>query len=287
LTSILPYFEPDCAVSFGSYIGFPVVFGAWLKRVPVLLHEQNVIPGMANRVSAPFAETVAISFPESGKFFGEKSLLVGNLVRNDIFNADRVKARETLEILTGRTTVLIFGGSGGARSLNRCMLEAAEKLSDLAEKVQFVHLTGNSEDSLELRARYRSCGFHASVLDYSHQMGECYAGADLVIARSGASTVAELIASKVPSILVPYPHATGNHQKANAKVLEKLGASVLLEESPALPGKLAESIRSILDSAPVLASMRSAYKNFPVKLEDSAAHLAEAVLQTAAHEKVV
>jgi UDP-N-acetylglucosamine--N-acetylmuramyl-(pentapeptide) pyrophosphoryl-undecaprenol N-acetylglucosamine transferase len=200
-------------------VSVPVVLAARLRGIPVFLHEQNVVPGWANRFNALFATRVAVSFAETEKFFPGKSLLTGNPVRSEIRPGDRSAARRSLGLREDRMTIFVFGGSGGARSVNAAVLASLEGLKDLSGRIQFLHLTGSSSESEIVSRGYREKGFSAQVLDYSEKMSDCYSSADFAVCRSGATTVFELAATRTPAVLIPYPYATNDHQAKNAPVL--------------------------------------------------------------------
>jgi len=278
--SVLRDFKPGCVASFGAYVSVPVVLAAFLMRIPVVLHEQNIVPGWANRFSAFFAKKVAVSFLGSEKYFHGKAYIAGNLVRSEIFSADRQKALMTLGLRGDRKTVLVFGGSAGAKSINSCMGNALGGLSSLRDSVQFIHITGSAAESEMLRPQYVESGFHAVVLDYCNEMENCYACSDLAVCRSGATTVSELIVTKTPAILIPFPYAINDHQKKNADILENMGSAVTILESK-MAAELVLRLKEIVSSDEMLAGMRRSYDKFPVSLKDAPAKLADTVLSFA------
>jgi UDP-N-acetylglucosamine--N-acetylmuramyl-(pentapeptide) pyrophosphoryl-undecaprenol N-acetylglucosamine transferase len=275
---IVKKFSPDRAVGFGAYASVPPVVAAFLLRVPIILHEQNISPGRANRFCSIFARNVAVSFPETEKFFPAKSIVVGNPVRDDLFGLHPGQSRKALGLEEDRLTILVFGGSAGAKSINLWISRSLGDLADLNDKIQFVHLTGHADETEKLKASYSRHGFGAAVMDYSHRMNDCYASASLAVCRSGASTVAELIATRTPAILVPYPHAAGGHQMKNALFLESLGSALTLTESENLEIRLAQKIREIALSNDLSAKMRENYGRYPVSIRESAKNLADAVI---------
>ena len=256
----------------------PPLVAAFLKRVPVILHEQNLTPGWANRFCALFAKKIAVSFPETEKFFPGKSLLVGNPVREELWGMDPERSRRSLGLEENRPTILVFGGSAGAKSINGLISESLGQLLDLREKVQFVHLTGNGDETQKLKEKYGQVGFHSTVMDYCDRMNDCYAAATFAVCRSGASTVAELIATRTPAILVPYPHAAGNHQRKNASFLEKLGCAATIVESEGSGSQLVKKIREMVSSDGLLSRMRENFGKFPVSVRDAARKLSDAVM---------
>lgn len=277
-------FRPDAVAGFGAYVSVPVILAAFFKRIPITLHEQNAVPGWATRFCAYFARKVAISFPESEKYLGEKSFLTGNLVRREFFGLDRTQAKKILGLKENRITVLVFGGSGGAKSINQVMWQTLDKLSDLRDKVQFIHLTGHRDDTEKLTEKYQRSGIHAIVSDYSHQMSLCYAASDFAVCRSGASTLFELVATRTPAIFIPYPFAIGDHQKSNAEILVKLGAAMMILKSEGIDRVtdfVTKNIRDLILSMEKLKQMREALDRFPIQLEKSAVILADEIHRSA------
>lgn len=273
--SVVRGFRPDVAVGFGGYASVPILLACALKGVPVLIHEQNVVPGLANKVCAYFAVRVAVSFEETLRAFPDKSVLVGNLVREELFRLDRASALKNLGLAGDKMTVLIFGGSAGARSINRAVWECLGDLKDLSGRIQFIHQTGNSDDALSLKEQYRVMGFTAAVREYFNEMAPCYSAADLVISRAGAGAVSELIAVQKPAFLIPYPSSAGNHQAKNAEVLSKTGAARILLESPDLEERLAKSLREIVLSQEILNKMKEGYRQISLTLNGSPGKLAD------------
>ena len=279
---LLRRFRADAVIGFGAYVSVPVVLAARLLGIPVVLHEQNLVPGWANRLNALFARKVAISFAETEKYFSGKSVLTGNPVRAELGKANREESRRILGLAADRTVILVFGGSGGAKSVNAWIGRSLGNLEDLRERVQFLHLTGSSEETRNADLKYREAGFAAKVLDYSDRMGDCYASADLAVCRSGATTLSELVVTRTPAVLIPYPYATNDHQAKNARVLEVLGAArVLLESDPLLGDKLSAALRDLTGAPDRLRRMREAYARFPVDLPSAPAKLADTVLEAA------
>lgn len=272
--------KPDAVAGFGAYISVPVVVAAKLQGIPVVLHEQNPEPGLATRFCALFARKVAVSFPETAASFGSKAVVTGNLVRGEIYSRTRSDAIKDLGLSPFKKTVLVTGGSAGAKSINAAVIQALEKLKERGDQLQFLHLSGSAEETSRLVNAYARAGVQAQVTDFHPDMGRLYACADVAVCRAGATTLSELIVVRVPALLVPYPHA-GDHQANNAGILLELGAARMLRESPQLGAQLGDKLARLLESSGELESMRLAYENFPVDLRQSAARLADLVLETA------
>lgn len=245
-------FQPDAVIGFGGYAGFCPVLAARILGVPTAVHEQNSVPGMTNKVLGRMVRRVFLSFPDTlGAFPPEKTYLTGNPVRPEIFKAgDRRHGR------TPGKRLLIFGGSQGARPINDAVIEALPKFMEAG--IDLVHQTGRIDFS-RVRAAYEAAGADpAQVREFIEDMGTEYAACDLVVCRSGASTVFEIAAAGVPAIFVPFPQATHDHQTMNARAMADLGASMLLPQSGLSGAALADRALELLTDRKRLASMETA-----------------------------
>lgn len=231
--------RPDCAVSFGGYVAGPGGLAAWLGRTPLVVHEQNRIPGMTNKVLARLARTVLQAF--DGALPGART--VGNPVRASVAGLPAPAERWARRSGPGR--LLITGGSQGARALNSVVPEALARMQD-SDRPMVRHQAGVSNREAT-RERYAKLGVSADVSEFIDDMAEAYAWADLVVCRSGALTVSELAAAGVGAVLVPFPHAVDDHQTANAEVLVSAGAAVLAPEAALEPAALADELASLLN----------------------------------------
>ena len=220
--------RPGVVLGFGGYSSFPTVLAAILAGVPAMLHEQNALPGQANRLLGKWVRRVAVGFKDAARFFPPaKVVWTANPLRRFDASIDRAGAQARLGLDPDRSTVFIFGGSQGSRALNTHVVEAfAEVPPGIA--LQVVHITG-SNDLARVRARYEAMGVKSFVVEYMEDIAAAYAAADLVIGRAGAGTVTELGLLGLPALLIPYPGA-GDHQKYNARVLERLGTASIIEE---------------------------------------------------------
>lgn len=227
--------RPQCAVSFGGYVAGPGGIAAWLRGIPLVVHEQNRIPGLTNKVLARVARRVMQAF--DGAF--ENAITCGNPVRSDVVAlpdpAQRWDGRE------GPGRLLITGGSQGARALNVAVPEALASLP--VERRPLVRHQAGGSGVESTRAHYAELGIEADVTRFIDDMADAYSWADLVVCRSGALTVSELAAAGVGAVLVPFPHAVDDHQTANAQVLVDAGAARVLPESD-LAG---QALMSLLD----------------------------------------
>jgi UDP-N-acetylglucosamine--N-acetylmuramyl-(pentapeptide) pyrophosphoryl-undecaprenol N-acetylglucosamine transferase len=233
-------FKPDLVVGMGGYLTFPVAYAAWRRGAPIALHESNAMLGLANGASLKFGATLFWGLPPaegSGK-------VVGTPIRPALYGTqDAGKARRALGLDPAKKTVLVFGGSQGAQAINSAMPGA---MKAAGVDAQILHLAGKGK-SEETRNAYKNAGVTATVLDYLDDMAAAYAAADVVVCRSGASTLAELAAQRKAAILVPYPHAAANHQDANARVFERSGTALRITEtdlSTALGPSLADMLKS-------------------------------------------
>jgi UDP-N-acetylglucosamine--N-acetylmuramyl-(pentapeptide) pyrophosphoryl-undecaprenol N-acetylglucosamine transferase len=236
--SIIKKFRPDVVLGVGGYVSGPMVLAASLSGIPTAICEQNGYPGLANRILGKFVKRVFATFEESVKFFPSgKAVITGNPVREDILRNRKIKEE------SGAVTVLVFGGSQGAHKLNESVPEAISKLGRPGMKV--IHQTGE-KDFEPVKNAYAERGIDARVLPFIDDMAGAYGEADFVIGRSGAGTVAELTALGKPSLLIPYPYASNNHQLENARVLERSGAAVIVEDRDADAENLYAALTKLL-----------------------------------------
>jgi UDP-N-acetylglucosamine--N-acetylmuramyl-(pentapeptide) pyrophosphoryl-undecaprenol N-acetylglucosamine transferase len=224
--------RPDVVLGLGGYITFPGGMMAALKGIPLVLHEQNSVAGLAKRVLAGVADRVLSGFPDALK----KAHWIGNPVRPEIAVLPAPTSRYAER--TGPLHILVIGGSLGAQALNEALPKALALIPE-SERPEVVHQAG--EKHLEmLQNLYASAGVSANCVDFVKDMAGAYAWADLVICRAGALTVAELAAAGVASILVPFPHAVDDHQTSNARFLANAGAAILLPQTELSPERLTD-----------------------------------------------
>jgi UDP-N-acetylglucosamine--N-acetylmuramyl-(pentapeptide) pyrophosphoryl-undecaprenol N-acetylglucosamine transferase len=255
---ILGEFGADVVVGVGGYASAPVVVAAWVRRVPSVLLEQNAHPGWANRALARIARRICTTFAEANAYFpAAKVVLTGNPVRLFAVAATTASAART------GFTLLVFGGSQGAHRLNEAMGDAAAALHDAIPGLRVVHQTG-SADHAALCARYASLGIAAEVREFIDDMGAAYHAADLVVCRAGATTVAELTALGKAAILVPYPFAADDHQRANASVLAEHGAGILVLDRELSGAGLAQTIIELARDRARLRAMGDAARRLGV-----------------------
>jgi UDP-N-acetylglucosamine--N-acetylmuramyl-(pentapeptide) pyrophosphoryl-undecaprenol N-acetylglucosamine transferase len=253
---MLKELKPDVLIGLGGYASFAPAFVASLLSIPTLIMEQNSMPGLANRVLGRVADIICVTYHESLSFFPRnKTYITGNPVRQGILNADRGAAYELFGLERGRFTVFVFGGSLGARKINNAVCGAFTAISDIKEKIQFLHQTGKGDYDV-VRETYRKWGIKGTVAAFIHQMPEAYAVADLVVSRAGATTLAELTAVGRPAILIPYPYAAGNHQELNARRLSEMGAARIILDHELDSETLARNIKELMDNAGLRSEMQ-------------------------------
>jgi UDP-N-acetylglucosamine--N-acetylmuramyl-(pentapeptide) pyrophosphoryl-undecaprenol N-acetylglucosamine transferase len=238
---LLAGLRPGLVVGVGGYASAAAVLAARLRRIPTLLLEQNVIPGGANRLLGRLGGRVCVGFEETvARFAPGQAVHTGNPIRTRIIETPRMRR--------DRLGLLVVGGSGGAHQVNATMVEAAGYIVDLLRTVDVLHQTGPT-DAPAMRASYAQLGLPARVEPFIDDMGAAYAAADLIVSRAGAMTCAELTALGLPSILVPYPFAADDHQRANAEVLVRAGAAAMITARELTPQRLADAIAGLVGDA--------------------------------------
>ncbi len=255
---------PDVAIGFGAYVEVPLL--GWCKdaRVPYLLHEQNSVPGLANKMMSAHAARVCISVPAAEPVFARKGgtshvVLTGNPVRRSVIEGSRERGREALGVPEGAAMLLVFGGSLGAKTLNEGMARLKERLLGV-EGLYVVQSTGKAgyEAAAEALALTDDEAKRWKLLPYIDNMGDVLAAADLVLSRAGASSIAEIAALGVPSVLVPYPFATADHQTTNARYLTDAGAAVLFTDDEVAGDPFGEKLLELVTGAGEREAMRAA-----------------------------
>lgn len=256
---IIKQFKPDIVIGTGGYVSGSVVMAAVLSRTPTLIHEQNALPGITNKILARFVTTVAVTFEDSIARFPSKTRihLTGLPVRPETFSVDKEQAYARLNLQADKPVVLVFGGSRGARKINNALLTVLKQPIDA---VQIMLVTGKKE----YQSYLQTLGDAGIVLDnsgnidiipYLYNMPDALAVADLVICRAGAATLAELTALGLPSILIPYPYAAENHQEYNARALAERGAAIMIKDQQLTGDLLVNKINDLLSNPHKLAEM--------------------------------
>ncbi len=249
-------FRPELVLGVGGYVTGPVVLAARLLGVKTCIHEQNSIPGMANRMLGKIVDRIYISIPGSEKFFPQsKVVLTGNPVR-----AELLGRQENFRSTGEKFRLLVLGGSQGAHRVNELVVGAL--CQGLAGKeIEVFHQTG-AQDEEWVRKAYAEAGISATVSGFITEMAKAYARADLVVSRAGATTLAELAALGKPAILIPYPYAADDHQSTNARFLADGGAALVFAEKELDEARLAEALASLRGSREQLAKMAEKMKGY-------------------------
>jgi UDP-N-acetylglucosamine--N-acetylmuramyl-(pentapeptide) pyrophosphoryl-undecaprenol N-acetylglucosamine transferase len=253
---ILRLINPDIVIGVGGYASGAFTFVASLLSIPTMILEQNSLPGLTNKILGKFVNLICVTYQESISFFPKgKTFLTGNPVRMQIMKGSPESAYKLFSLEKGIFTIFVFGGSAGARSINRAFVDALNYLFDLKNDIQILHQTG-LKDYEQVRDAYRKIGVKGTVTPFIYQMGEAYAVADIVISRAGATTLAELTALGKPVILIPYPHAAGKHQEANARKLVEIGAAKMIPDRELQGEPLAQMIRELYVDVAMRAEMQ-------------------------------
>ncbi len=252
--TILGRFRPDVVVGVGGYASAPMLVAARLRGYPTLIHEQNAWPGLTNRLLGRWVDRVCLSFSDADcAFHRGRTVLTGNPLRKGM--------EECPQLPQGAPVLLVFGGSRGARALNDVLLAALPLLEKLKGRLQIVHQTGG-DDLERVRSGYREAGWAgAEIVPFINDMADVYARAQLILCRAGATSIAELTACGRPAILVPYPHAAGDHQSANARALARKGAALMLPQEELTAERLARLVDDLLQDRERLLSMAAAAKS--------------------------
>jgi UDP-N-acetylglucosamine--N-acetylmuramyl-(pentapeptide) pyrophosphoryl-undecaprenol N-acetylglucosamine transferase len=257
---ILKNYKPDLVLGVGSYAAGPVVMAAWLMGKKIVLHEQNILPGITNRLLSRFADRIYVSFKDTGEKFDPKKVKVtGNPVRKDIL----ICLKEDPRGVSGHGrpfTVVIIGGSQGAHGINMTVIDALKHLRG-TDRYCFVHQTG-SVDEKDVKAAYKKHGFSNTVQSFFQDMGRLYQQADLIICRAGATTVAEVTALGKSVIFIPFPFAADNHQVLNARSLAQSGAAEMILQKDLSGTLLAQKIEYYASNSEALGQMALKARDF-------------------------
>jgi UDP-N-acetylglucosamine--N-acetylmuramyl-(pentapeptide) pyrophosphoryl-undecaprenol N-acetylglucosamine transferase len=251
--------RPDLAIGIGGYTSPPLILAAFLLGIKRVIVEPNVYPGVANRVLSPIANLIFVSFADTAAYFGPcKTRIVGTPIRREFLETG-TKRRE----VEGKSgfTLLVLGGSQGARSINRAMVAALPALVAAHSGLRVVHQTGE-RDWEEVTLAYRACSsIQAEAVPFLYDMPRAFRQADLIVSRSGATTVAEITACGKPAVLIPFPHAVHGHQERNARVLERAGAAQVIVDARLSGDVLANAISALLARPDRLREMERCSKS--------------------------
>lgn len=259
--------QPDLVIGTGGFTAGPLLLIASRRKIKTLIHEQNAYPGKTNLMLGKRVDRIAISFKEAEKYFPkEKTFLAGNPVRSEYHQIDKNKFRENLNLSSTQKMILIMGGSQGAGSINRSALSLIEFYKDRKDRVVY-HLTGKDQfDAIkkEVENMGLTTSGHVFVNAYSNEVQRLLGAADLVVSRSGAMSVAEIQAVGIPSILVPYPMAAGNHQEFNARVITDAGGGILIKDRDLNGNLLIQTVEALLRDESKLQEMSQIAKKLSI-----------------------
>lgn len=248
--SIIRQFSPSFVLGVGGYSAGPFCVAAKFMGIPTAIHEQNSYPGLTNRLLSKFVDRIFISFEESRPYFEKKRpILTGNPVRRELFLSQVNQPEKGDEF-----TVLVVGGSQGAKAINEAFVEALIFLNSSEKKVEVIHQTGKVDHSRVVE-EYRVRGLKGDVVPFIKDMGSAYNRADIVVGRAGATTIFELAALGKPSILIPYPHATNNHQEINAGSLVRAGGAEMILQKDLNGEVMARALMKYMNNRPELTKM--------------------------------
>lgn len=266
--AVLLRFKPHAVAGVGGYASFPLCLAAAAGGVPVILLEQNVFPGISNRLLSRAASLVCVAFPQSVRFFRGKARLMGNPVRAALESVGPERPPST------PFRLLVFGGSRGARPVNDAVIKALPALKAFPGGIEIVHQTG-AEDHMKVSRAYEAVGLQARVEPFLYEMEKEYAWCHAVLSRAGATTLAELAAAGRPALIVPFPQAAAGHQLANARGLEELGGALCIEQEVLTTEALMAALEKLADPERRAAMARALRK---LARPDAADRIAGALL---------
>ena len=271
---MLNEFQPDVVIGVGGYASGPAMLAAILKHTPTLAFEPNLVPGFANRMVARFVSGAAVHFEQTSDHF-RNAVVTGVPVRPAFFQIPKKQYSQ------GSPTLLVFGGSQGARAINQAVIRSLPELTRRLPGLHVVHQTGEREYN-EVQAAYSGISISAEVHKFIDDMPAFFARADLVLCRSGASTVAEIAAAGKPAIFVPFPRAADDHQRRNAEAMEQANAAVVLEETRLDEVWLVDTVEALLADPARLGRMSDAAR--AMAHPDAAKEIAELAAKIAGLE---
>lgn len=252
---LIATFKPDVVIGAGGYVSGPVILTAALMRLPTVVMESNALPGWTNRRLARFVDQAAVSFEQALPYFRGKGVVTGNPVRREFFEIP-TRRRDRNQF-----SILVFGGSQGARAINDAIIAALPLLEEVRTRLRITHQTGEA-DFDKVSAAYREVGWgHANVTKYVDNMVSAFASVDLVICRAGATTTAELIAAGKASVMIPFPLAADDHQRKNAEALQAAGGTRMILQADLSGGRLATEIKTLAAQPEQITAMEQSSRN--------------------------
>jgi len=275
-------FMPDVIFAKGGYASVPAVFAGWIYRIPILIHESDITPGLSNQFSSRLAKKVAVSFPGAANFFNPlKVVVTGNPIRDELTKGSREEAQKIFGLGGDKKIILVMGGSQGARVINEAIIRI---LPRLLAKYEILHLTGREQYEKVIHEA-GTLGIKANHEDYhaypflGEEMSNALAAADLVISRAGASALTEIAANGKPAIIIPIKESANNHQELNAYSLAEAGAAVVLEQDNLGENILLGKIEEVLENQDLGYELSERVKKF--HNPDAAEKIAEEIMKIA------
>lgn len=261
------WYMPDIVFSKGGFASFPTVLACFLCWIPIIIHESDAVPGLANKICGKMARIVAVSFPETKEYFPKKSIITGNPVRKFLFEGNKTEGVKIFNLIEARPTILVLGGSQGAEKINNVLVQA---LPELLERYQIIHQCG--EANFEKIKRATDDILKPPLSEFYHlkrfltdELKHAFAAADLVVSRAGAGTISEIMALKKPSILIPLRGAAADHQTKNASILAHFGAARMLSEENLAPHLFVSEIDYLMRDPSVLEDMAARAGKLSIK----------------------
>jgi len=280
---IIQKFKPDVVFSKGGFASVPAVFASWILGIPIVTHESDIVPGLANKINSFFASKVLVSFEETQKYFKKgMTIITGNPVREDVLVGDAERGIQTFNLCKGIPILLIFGGSQGAKKINDAVLDAIEKF---LEKYQIIHLCGKNnfcemKDIIERKKLVYSKRYHPYAF-LSDEMKDAYAVSNIIVSRAGANSIAEIIEVGKPSIIIPLSASANDHQTKNAKWLSEKGLAEVLPEKDLSGEKLFEKIEKLNENEKEKGRIVKNISEYKSKMNLRPAHvIAQTILES-------
>lgn len=253
---------PDVIFSKGGYGSFPVVLVGWIYRIPIILHESDSAPGLANRILAKFAKKIILSFPGSEEYFKQhkkKLVMIGNPVRKELLQGNEIQAKAMFKIESIKPVVLIIGGSQGAQKINEIVLNILPRLLQIAE---IIHICGKDNFKYVQKETRNPENYHLYPFLNADQLKHAYAIADLIVNRAGAGSIVEISALAKPSIIIPILNSAQDHQRKNAYEFAKQGRAIVLDQENLVPNMFLSTISDLLSNPAKLQQMGTKAKSF-------------------------
>lgn len=280
---IIKTFQPDVALGTGGYVCAPVVYAASKMKIPTIIHEQNSVPGLTNKFLSKYVDKVAICFEEASAFFPkEKVVFTGNPRATEVANIETANIYEQFDLDKNKPTVLVVGGSRGARPINEAALELIKEMKD--KQYQLLYVTGEAHfESVSKQLNDIGRPKNVKVTPFITNMPSVLKAVDVIVSRAGATTLAEITAIGLPSILIPSPYVTNNHQEKNARALEKQGAAIVRLEKDVSGEQLKNDIEQLLLDKKAFERMRTA--SLTLGMKDAAYKLYQLALEISSPPK--